>query len=135
MEIHASKQAIETALEVVNRAYDSNVMFNRFDAANAKDNKYNVTLRVVSSRGKGARMNHDWSRHLVAACWHVHGDFFDALPDGTKVVSHWGSQGKQVTFTVAQSRDSGTHYKSGYWQDQQVGSVMQPAMMSELCEC
>ncbi len=130
MQILTSKANIEQALFDVNKKYENNVVFNRLDRANEKDTRYNVTLRVVSSKGKGARLSAPsfWSgkqRRLVSACWHVHYDFFDALPTGTKVISNWGHGGKHVSI-------AGEH---GTYQDMDVGSMMLPALMSELCEC
>ena len=61
-------------------------------------------------------------RRIAAACWHVHGDFFDALfaicPDAVVM-----SMGKVIT------KDGGN------WQDWNKGSMMYPKLASACCEC
>lgn len=80
------------------------------------------TLTVESSREKGARRGHQGQR-VSAACWHAHGDFFDALfsinPDA--VIVSMGTQ------TITK--------QDGNWQDRNIGSQMQPLYYSEACDC
>lgn len=119
------------ALETVNLEFDNNVTFNRFDAANAKKTRFNVTLRVIDSRGKGARRSHS-GRRMVAACWHVYGTFIDALPTHAIVnkptVTGYNKWGREMI-----KRLDG---KPGdEWQDWNIGSVMSPMYYSEACDC
>lgn len=119
---NVTQQDLEKALEVVNVKYKGNVEFNNFQP---QGKRFNCTLRVKNSRGPGARRSQDWNgkrRRLISACWHVHGDFFDAL---------WDIAPDMNVFTGGMMyRDRGDN-----WQDMQVGSIMYPAYMSELCDC
>jgi len=62
-------------------------------------------------------------RRIAAACWHVHGDFFDALfnlaPDAeiySNMTGIWEKKGDP-------------------WKDYQVGTHFDPMMASQACEC
>ena len=121
MLIKATREQIQQALDKANEEFADNLMFNNFTP---EGKQYRVTLRVKDSQGLGARLGFPHSgtgkqRHLVSACWHAHGEFFDALPEGTSI-------------TVAQL---GTIYAGDSWQDRNIGSMMQPMYFSEACEC
>ncbi len=114
------------ALVRVNEKYEGNVRFNDIKPINQADTRFKMTLRVVSSKGPGHKLSQrawkDKQRRLVAACWHVHGDYFDCLFDiNPKVEIRTGG------FIYKSKRDN--------WEDIQVGSMMFPAYMSDLCEC
>lgn len=111
------------ALQAINKKYGGNVEFNRFDGARV----FNFTLKVKDSRGKGAKLG--FSRRLDGrrrrtsnACWHVHGDFFDALLEINPAA---------VIVTAFARIDA----NGGNWQDKQVGSMVEPVMYSQMCEC
>ena len=112
---------LEQALAEVNKKYDNNVIFNRLEPLNKSCTRWRVTLRVKNSHGKGARLSVT-GRHLVSACWHVHGDFFDALlkikPDAVI---------KTVHGTIDRN--------GGNWEDWNIGSLLNPVYYSEACEC
>ncbi len=123
------------ALVKVNEKYDGNIKFNEIETQNQAGTRFRLTLRVISSKGPGHRLgyNHPWrgrngkpykQKRLIYACWHVHGDFFDCLFDINS----------KVEIIVGRL---GTIYKSkrDNWEDFSVGSMMYPAMMSELCDC
>ncbi len=116
---------IRVALERVNEDFESNIIFNRFDTLDSKDTRHAVTLRCLSSKKAGHRMTvyEPWGkqRRLVAACWHVHGSFFNALPTGTKI----RSIGSTTTCECEATN----------WHDWNIGSMMYPTMASEACEC
>lgn len=122
MIINTNRENLQKALDTVNKAYDNNIEFNNFQRLS--DNRYRVTLRVKSSHGKGARLgfyqnpNTGNRKHLISACWHVHGEFFDALPEGTRIQT-----GTIVT------------YPGAIWQDRNIGSLMNPLMFSDACDC
>jgi hypothetical protein len=63
---------------------------------------------------------------MISACWHVHGDFFDALfkiqPNAVVQVSA-GGETRNITID------------GGNWQDMNIGSEVYPLMMSTLCGC
>jgi hypothetical protein len=119
MKVYANEHEITDALAQVNDHFSGNVKFKRFDrAGSARTPYFNVTLTVEDSRGPGGRWNYDRSRRVAAACWHVHGRFIDALPEGTKVVA--------LDRTV---------YPGDEWHDWSVSSSWHPVMISETCEC
>lgn len=115
---------LENALQVVNQKYQGNIRFKRLEQ---NGRGVNFTLTVNSSREPGHRLGfygiNGKQKRVSAACWHAHGDFFDALftiaPDA--VVR---SQGDKVI----------TKHQ-GNWQDWNIGSQMQPMYFSEACEC
>lgn len=86
-----------------------------------KGTRYAVTLKVKDSHGKGAKIGYS-GRHTVNACWHVHGDFFDALLDLNPEI---------VIKTLNRTIDK----KGGNWHDWNIGSIMYPRFYSEACEC
>ena len=114
---NTNNAAMEAALAIVNGKYAGNITWNRFDNGRT----INFTLTVKSSKAPGGRLGPS-GRRVAAACWHVHGDFFDALfevcPDAVIV-----SMGKKIT------KDEGN------WQDQNIGSAYLPFMYSEACDC
>ena len=127
MVINAYREDIEKALDTANKLFDGNLMFNNFQRLS--DTRYRVTLRVKNSHGKGARLSvprytldpkdqQGKQRRLINACWHAHGEFFDALPEGTRI----------------QARDIVT-YPGAEWQDSNIGSMMFPYYFSDACEC
>lgn len=116
-----TRNELERALEEVNKRYDNNIIWNNFQSLNKKGTRFRVTLRVRDSKGKGARRGIS-GRRLVSACWHVHGHFFEELfklnPD---VIIH--TRGRIIEFP------------SSIWIDIDVGSLISPVFMSELCDC
>ncbi len=128
MKIKTSEQNIINALNSINKEYDDNIEFNRFDRTG---NRWTVTLKVKDSNKEGARRgtcfaNSGERRKLISACWHVHGNFFNALleDDSNCVIQ---SLGKKIYM------DDG--YVVGNWEDRNAGSIVDPVYMSELCEC
>jgi len=110
---------LESALHKVNEKYDGNIRFKTLEANS-------FTLTVKSSRGPGARRGVA-GRRIAAACWHVHGDFFDALfevaPEAVVISGYLPKGRHRITID------------GGNWQDWQAGSLYHPAYASELCEC
>lgn len=137
----AAQEQLTKALETVNKRFDGNIQFNRFShAGHTRDGKekFNVTLRVGNCRGKGARLgftDRDYktgevtrkARHLIYACWHVHGYFFDALPEGTQI--------KTGGSLAHPDNDQGWVKPGDRWNDWNIGSQMVPYYASEACEC
>lgn len=118
-------QDLERALDAVNERYSGNVTFNRLPEV--KGRAIYFTLRVLSSRGPGHRLSiyHPWlknRRRLVAACWHVHGHFFEELfrfCPNAKIIA----AGKIVTIN------------GGNWVDHNFGGATSPNYYSHACEC
>ena len=114
---NTNRNEMEAALAIVNEKYAGNIVWNRFDDGKT----INFTLTVKSSKDPGGRLSPQ-GRRVAAACWHVHGDFFDALfsinPDAVII-----SMGRKITI------------EAGNWQDRNLGSMMYPFMYSNACEC
>lgn len=123
---NATVEELNRALFVCNQMiYDNNVEFNRLEQVSR--NRVAFTLKVKDSHKKGARLSQSVTskgnrRHLINACWHVHGDLFDCLfainPDIFIIAC-----GKKIT------------RKSGNWEDRNIGSLMNPLAYSDACEC
>ncbi len=117
-----TKDQMETALAAVNEKYDGNIMWNRFEP---KGSGFAFTLRCKSSKDLGHRItgvHFGKRRRHVSACWHVHGDFFDALFNvAPKAYVRAGRRRIDAT--------------QGNWEDRNIGSMMYPVMHSEACDC
>ena len=125
MRTNATFYQLETALNDINAKFDGNIIFNRLEQKTAKTNIF--TLKVKDSKKAGHRLgyqrNKDGNRRkLINACWHVHGEFFDALFDIDENIFIWSGKSK-IT------KDFGN------WQDRNIGSIMYPLYFSEACEC
>ncbi|MHC4121958.1 MAG: hypothetical protein ACYSSI_00160 [Planctomycetota bacterium] len=109
------------ALKAVNIKYDNNIIFEHINCLNSAASRFSFRLKVKDSKKAGHRRGFT-GRRLINACWHVHGDFFDALfklsPD-----AEIRSNGFLIT------------KESGNWQDINIGSMMQPLYFSEACDC
>lgn len=110
-------QEMEKALEIINQKYDNNIRWKRFE--NKKT--INFTLTVINSKEKGSKINRK-GRRISAACWHVHGDFFDALfsinPNAVII-----SLGKTIT------------NEKGNWENFNIGTAINPFYISDACNC
>ena len=107
---------VRNALQEANRHFGGNLRFNRFDFAGNSGLRMNVTLTINDVNAIGARRND--TRKVHAACWHAHGTFFDALPEGTEIRS---------CQTVMHAGDK--------WHDFNMGSIARPLMASHACNC
>jgi predicted ester cyclase len=122
---NVTKSQLYATLNLINEKYDNNVDFNRFEQLS--ETRFRVTLRVKDSKKAGHRLgfsvtskgNH---RRLTSACWHVHGDFFEQL--------------LYINSNAVIRTASGIIDKNGgNWIDRNIGSLMNPLMYSEACEC
>jgi hypothetical protein len=110
-------------LTKVNERYDNNITFKRLEM---KGKNILFTLTVKDSRGLGSRKSasafHS-ERRVSAACWHVHGYFFDILfkVNPEAIVISGGN--KKITRS------------EGNWIDWNIGSHYYPIMYSEACDC
>jgi hypothetical protein len=125
---NATRDQLEKALTEVNSKYGGNVKWNREPEPEGK--RYRFTLRVISSKGpghsrgllyKGFNEGFGLGKRLPSACWHVHGDFFDALlvNDGIYIIS----RGNRI------DKDGGN------WNDFNCGSQMYPVYAASKCDC
>jgi hypothetical protein len=115
---NSNMEDMQKALDIINKDYDNNIKWKRFDKVG---NNIRFTLRCVSSRGKGAKIGYN-GRHTISACWHVHGDFFDAL---------LSINDKAIIKTAKKTIDK----NGGNWEDWNIGSIMFPLYYSEACNC
>lgn len=125
-----TRENLEMALALTNLMFGDNVRFREFRCINAKHTRFRLTLRVMDSHGPGHRLGYhrkkDGDRRCIpSACWHVHGVFFDKILSlEPKARISTGLHGRRTI-----TKDGGN------WQDAQVGSMFDPAMLSDLCEC
>jgi hypothetical protein len=117
---------LNQALELTNKKYAGNVEFKNI--AQKSKNVITATLKVKSSRGKGAKlgvsglMGYGTVKHTVSACWHVHGNFFESV-FMVSPSAEITSLGKKITV------------HGGNWEDFNIGSIIHPVYASEACEC
>lgn len=120
---NATREQVDKALATVAALYGDNIIYNRCDPANQRGDRWIVTLRCKSSKEPGHRLAaySPWAksqRRLVSACWHVHGEFMDALP---------------ASASITTSRT--TKFVGDDWEDFNIGSIVYPTYASEACEC
>ena len=125
---NATISTMHDALKLVNKQYDNNIIFKRIEPTGRQ---ITFTLTVISSSKSGHRLglqtNKDGTRRkLSAACWHVHGDFFEALLklNSNAVIRSSGPDGPIVI-----------DINGGNWVDRNIGSQMEPMYYSEACDC
>lgn len=110
---------LNNALATVNEKFGGNIVFKKISPAGRH---IRFTLTVKSSKGSGARLgapNHAGKqRRIAAACWHVHGEFFDALPPSALIVA----RGEKI-------------HPGDPWKDSNIGSQYRPMYFSQACEC
>ena len=120
----ATREDIDAALAEVNKLFNGNIRYRNIDLegkTRSGGDRHRLTLTVNSSAGPGGRRSHS-GRRIAAACWHVHGHFFDSLPEGCEI-------------TVA-SQDGKRKIQPGDpWEDRNIGSNWFPLYFSEACEC
>lgn len=132
---HCTQNDLDLALEAVNNKYDGNIRFNpnsdgptRFTLraklkADRETNKgCSLSVYYLMSQYPNAIMGTQTKRHTGAACWHVHGDFFDALL-------------KINPEAVIYSRGNRIDRYGGNWEDFQCGSQMYSVYASDRCDC
>lgn len=117
--IYTTEHDLRQALYNVNKQYDGNISFNR--EPEIVGNRLRFTLKVKDSHKKGARTGFT-GRHLINACWHVHGNFFEELfkLNNQAIII---ANGKQISVN------------GGNWEDRSIGSIMNPLYYSEACKC
>lgn len=117
-------EELHKAMEEVNKRFDNNIEFNR--VPEHYGNKIRFTLKVKDSKKEGHRLGSSYGdnkqRRLISACWHVHGYFFEEVfkinPNAMII-----SRNKEIT------KDYGN------WEDDNIGSQMNPLYHSEACDC
>jgi hypothetical protein len=120
MKTNATIEQLNTALEQVNKQYDGNIAFR--ETKQLSKNRVKFTLTVRDTRGPGHRRGFS-GRLVKAACWHVHGHFFDKLIRMDPEIFVISGGNKRITS------------KGGNWQDWNIGSVISPLYFSQACDC
>ena len=118
MKTNATEQQLNKALEMTNKTFAGNIRFKRIEK---QGNKMVFTLTVNDSKKPGARRGYSGQR-VAAACWHVHGEFFDNLLEVNK-----DAEIRTAIGTI--------NMDGGNWIDKNIGSIMQPRMYSKMCDC
>lgn len=125
---NVTKDELYLAMDKVNELFENNITWNREPEKIGK--RFQFTLYTKSVEKPGHRLGlpsptYDAiykPRRLRSACWHVHGEFFDALFDINPDA-------------VIRSNGKVVDIDNGNWIDWNAGSQMYPVYMSELCEC
>jgi hypothetical protein len=111
-------EQLKQALKITNQQFDNNIVFKRLEQTGKR---VNFTLTVKSSKGAGARRGMN-GRRIAAACYHFHGRLFENLLTLNQNA-------------IVVSCKSTINKNGGNWCDSNIGSIMQPIMHSEACDC
>lgn len=130
---NTTEKELYAVLDAVNKIYDNNIEFVYLTVNKTnRGTTAQFTLRVKESKGKGARLSQSLTtkgnrRHLINACWHVHGAFFDVLL----------TVNPKAIITTGKTQIFVNQYGEivNNWQDWNIGSIMYPFYYSEACEC
>ena len=120
---HASKEALEVALDVANALYGGNLAFRTFEPVTRNGMGWRVQLTVKNPDGPGTRQ-----RQRRYACWHAHRDWlyalFERVPDAmvrTGQAFYRGLEG----------------FKRNYRQTAHlsIGPLYEPYPLEDVCNC
>jgi len=112
---------LEKAMELLNKVFNDNIIFNRLTQIDKKGNSFRVTLKVKDSKNIGARRGYT-GRRLINACYHVHGYFFQIL-----FMLNPQIQIKSLNNNISENN---------IWDfDINIGSIMNPLYLSDACHC
>lgn len=133
---NVSMEDMNKALEETNKLYDNNVIFKSIEW---KGKNIKFTLTVKTSKGKGSKLSISGlmgfgnpKKRVCAACWHVHGHFFDSLlTHNSKGIIDISMSNKKI-YAIADFDSVSIH---GNWEDYNVGNPYHPVYASETCEC
>lgn len=131
---NVSGEDLSRALAIVSKKYNNNVIWNNYQR---EGRNFRVTLRVVDSHGRGARLafpdpETGKQRRMISACWHVHGDFFEALLEINPNAEIRTSKTKIYTQPTLNPK---RFLIIGNWEDWNIGSIIHPFYFSEACGC
>lgn len=119
MKTNASKLQLTEALNFVNKSFDDNIKFKTLEQKTSK--VISFTLTVKDSKLHGSKRKQNGNR-IAAACWHVHGYFFEYL-----FLNYPGVYIDSLGQRMNNNADN--------WRDRNIGSIIQPFYFSEACEC
>jgi hypothetical protein len=117
------------ALDIVNQKYSNNIEFRTIEERGRiirfrlKVKKYSLPGYAVSARSR------DKNKLSItgSACWHVHGDFFDALLGINKNAIIRAGRSLNGAYRITS--------QGGNWQDYNIGGTAYPFFASEACNC
>jgi hypothetical protein len=128
-------EELQEALKEVNKKYDNNIRFNpdnngcqrftlRAKIKSERETNKGCSISVYSMMSRysnfiGKKQN---KRYTGSACWHVHGDFFDALFKINQDAVIW-SRGLKIDKNY------------GNWENYNIGSILYPVYASDCCDC
>ncbi len=123
---NCTEELLRSALYSVSKWFAGNIVFKRIEPYGRKG-MIRFILTVVDSKGPGAVVTRN-GRRVKAACWHVHGLFFDVLLflDDRVVIQTSTGMGKP---TKVYCENGKIH---GNWIDWDTG---QGYYASDRCEC
>jgi hypothetical protein len=128
MKTNATIQQLNEALNYVNLSFAGNIRFKDIEQISKKTVRFTLTVKYSKEPGhrRGSYYKEGFEpKRLAAACWHVHGYFFEYLflkyPDAIWI-------------------DAGGHKmasNSDNWQDKIIGSygIERDLHFSEACDC
>lgn len=115
-----------TAISTVSQEqYNGNIIFNR--NPEKVGNFLHFTLRVINSKGPGARVSAS-GRRSVALCWHGHRDVMQEI---------FTRHPTALLVTAMARYDGADGFECEYPQtgDQNIGSIAQPLCYADACLC
>lgn len=137
---NVNQEMLEKALARVNEKFADNIKF--YEPPVKKGNIWNLRLTVVKTGAPGTKISRFMGRdrRVHAACWHVHGEFFRALPL-TRNMSILAPMPPMPQYKTAFTKQYKTAFTKVWrdcdapWLDPNVGSLMYPVNASECCDC
>lgn len=128
MDIRGKNIDYDTVVSSIINSVSDNIVIHP-DAKPIGDNRYGFRGRIIARDSKGQQARRSASgRHGPYACWHA---YRDALRAVFKVYPH-------AVVTTSLARYNGSDgFESVYPEtaNKNVGSMVNPAFMSELCDC
>lgn len=145
---NVTREQMEQALRIVNKRFNGNIEFH----PSSELGKHHFRLTVKDTKGPGAKVRKangfQGGRRIKAACWHVHGFFFEALLSvnidarvfTSSRLSYKGKglnrkEDKREMLMYRHREGTVIDRNGGNWIDRNVGSFMYPAFASSQCEC
>lgn len=132
---NVSELDLKRAIAIVNEKYEDNIEI--FIESRGKNLKVNLRVKNANKKNgsiAGRKLNQSQfmgytkgAKANGSACWHVHGDFFDTLLDiNPKAII-------ETSLSAIYKNEYGLTV--GNWEDKNIGSLMNPVLYSECCEC
>ena len=142
--IGVTREQLETAMAEVNVKYNGNITFERCDFDHTRRDgreEWNVTLKTRDSKAYGSARsvrlsgwepnNQRGGRRIPKACWHAHGNFFDAL-------GRLAPEAEMIGLSGHASSPDGKRrclIREHGWADPYVHNAFSGQYASEMCDC